>query len=332
MSKIVCDVCGTSYPETATQCPICGCVRPSDVNVVAGDTNITEVEQSGTYTYVKGGRFSKSNVRKRNQGQTLEGESQEEAVEQIRKKPTANSDTGLVVAVCVLLLAIISAVIYITLHFFTGVPAQQPAGNNQNTNVETSTVETTLEENVLVPCTGILVSKTSVTLSNVGDTCKLSVTVEPADTTDTVAFASSDDLVATVSEDGLITAVGTGEATITVLCGEVKAECRVVCDIPQEETEESTNGTEENDADQEQENAGTQTSVLELNRDDFTIPVNGTWKLYNGDIPVDQITWTSDRESVAKIENGVVTGVAKGSTTVHAEYNGTKVDCRVHVR
>ena len=25
MNKIICDVCGTDYPETAAQCPICGC-------------------------------------------------------------------------------------------------------------------------------------------------------------------------------------------------------------------------------------------------------------------------------------------------------------------
>ena len=27
MSKIICDVCGTRYPETAEQCPICGHIR-----------------------------------------------------------------------------------------------------------------------------------------------------------------------------------------------------------------------------------------------------------------------------------------------------------------
>ena len=25
MSKIICDVCGTRYPDSAGQCPICGC-------------------------------------------------------------------------------------------------------------------------------------------------------------------------------------------------------------------------------------------------------------------------------------------------------------------
>ena len=34
MNKVVCDLCGTSYPETATQCPICGCVRPADAVTV----------------------------------------------------------------------------------------------------------------------------------------------------------------------------------------------------------------------------------------------------------------------------------------------------------
>ena len=37
MSKIICDICGTSYPETATQCPICGCVRSGDVQRVTNE-------------------------------------------------------------------------------------------------------------------------------------------------------------------------------------------------------------------------------------------------------------------------------------------------------
>ena len=61
MSKIICDVCGTSYPESANQCPICGCVRSGDAVTVRGDTNNTEVNTTGSYTYVKGGRFSKAN-------------------------------------------------------------------------------------------------------------------------------------------------------------------------------------------------------------------------------------------------------------------------------
>ena len=64
MNKIVCDMCGTSYPETASQCPICGNAK-SENAVTPADS----VSQESGYAYVKGGRFSHSNVRKRNNGQ-----------------------------------------------------------------------------------------------------------------------------------------------------------------------------------------------------------------------------------------------------------------------
>ena len=63
MSKIICEVCGTAYPEASTQCPICGCVRPADANGVPSGPEEKAPER--TYLHVKGGRFSKANVRKR---------------------------------------------------------------------------------------------------------------------------------------------------------------------------------------------------------------------------------------------------------------------------
>ena len=68
MNKIICDICGTSYAESGKQCPICGSVRPGDVQRM---TNEVKRDGNGStgYTHVKGGRFSKSNVKKRNQAQ-----------------------------------------------------------------------------------------------------------------------------------------------------------------------------------------------------------------------------------------------------------------------
>ncbi|MBR4972436.1 MAG: hypothetical protein IKY59_05650, partial [Oscillospiraceae bacterium] len=60
MNKIVCDVCGTSYPESVAQCPICGTAKT--------DANKTTTGGEAGYAYVKGGRFSHANVRKRNAG------------------------------------------------------------------------------------------------------------------------------------------------------------------------------------------------------------------------------------------------------------------------
>ena len=30
MDKVICDICGTSYPATADQCPICGCEKSAE--------------------------------------------------------------------------------------------------------------------------------------------------------------------------------------------------------------------------------------------------------------------------------------------------------------
>lgn len=66
MSKIICDVCGTSYPDTANQCPICGKLKQDNP---ASATDTVNAQDNG-YAYVKGGRFSHANVRKRNGGKT----------------------------------------------------------------------------------------------------------------------------------------------------------------------------------------------------------------------------------------------------------------------
>lgn len=325
MSKIICDVCGTSYQETATQCPICGCVRPSDVVVVNNDVDEHQAQKSGTYTYVKGGRFSKANVKKRNLGMPpvpAEPAAQKEEPEQAKGK----SDKGLIIAVCALLLAIIAVVVYIALHFFApgalGGSGTDPDSTGDTTASTTeNTQSTTSEPTVLeIPCVDIVVSKTVVALDKVGAAHLLNVTTNPGNTTDPVIFTSSDDTVATVSDAGKIEAVGPGQAVITITCGIATAECRVQCDFEAESTDPTEQTEEPTVADAE----------LKLNRDDFTMSKRGeTWKLYDGDIPVKQITWTSDNEKVVTIKDGVVTAVGTGSTKVHAEYNGKKVSCTV---
>lgn len=331
MSKIICDVCGTSYPETATQCPICGCVRPAEVTVVAGNTDVHENADTGSYVYVKGGRFSKSNVRKRNQSQQGVNAEAEDVVSEEPEKSQRNTDLGLVIAVCVLLLAIVSAVIYIALNFFgfAATTQKQPADWENpavSTTADTSIATTQLTEQV-IPCQSILISKTSVELDSVGAACLLNVTVNPSDTTDEVLFSTSDDLVATVSEDGKIVAVGAGEAVITVTCGSATAECKVVCRI------QATQGTEPTETTEQTATTPSTDAQIKLNREDFSLTYKGqTHTLYKGDVPVKQIIWTSDNEKVATFVDGVVTAVGSGTTTVYAEYNGTKVSCIVRCK
>ena len=37
MNKVICDICGTSYPENAEQCPICGYAPGFEVEPLADD-------------------------------------------------------------------------------------------------------------------------------------------------------------------------------------------------------------------------------------------------------------------------------------------------------
>ena len=70
------------------------------------------------------------------------------------------------------------------------------------------------------------------------------------------------------------------------------------------------------------------TLELRLNRMDITFSSKGgTWNLYDGSIPRNQITWTSNNPSVASIADGVVVAVGGGDTVVFAQYGDQKVSC-----
>lgn len=327
MSKIICDVCGTSYPESATQCPICGCVRPADVNTVHIDVDESAARPNGTYTYVKGGRFSKANVKKRNQGKPIANADPVPKAEKIVEEDNKQSNKGFFIAVAVLLVAIVAVAIYIAVRFLApGLP-----DNTATTDTTISNTETTVNENTLakVPCENIVISKPSITFEHAGAAIFLNITTTPVDTTDELIFISGDDSVATVDDEGRVTAAGSGSTTITVVCGSAKAECQIICIFGDEATEPST-PTETTETTEPTTQPVTGDAQIKLNRDDFTLSGKGaTWKLYNGNIPADQITWSSDDEKVATIKDGVVTAVGGGYTTVYAEYQGEKVSCIV---
>lgn len=307
MSKIICDVCGTSYPETANQCPICGCAKS-----VAGDTQGTGV----AYTYVKGGRFSTKNVRKRNQAVQTQMPPQADGEDLQPEKE--GKDKGLVITAITLLLVIIAVVIYIALRFF--VPAvgdTETTGALLDTSYEASTVTTGPVE---IPCEELTLTDGVVELDKIGAAWLLSVTAAPSNTTDEITFSSSDPQIARVTSAGKIVAEAPGQAIITVTCGQIQKECRVVCDFESDETTAAT--TEETTAPADDE--------FKLNREDFTMANKGdTWVLYTGDIPASLITWTVDDEKVVTVVDGKVTAVGPGYTTVRATYNGKEAKCIV---
>lgn len=330
MSKIICDVCGTSYPETATQCPICGCVRPSDVNVVAGDTEEKTAAQSGSYTYVKGGRFSKTNVKRRNRTQHS-NETPVEASNKAQKKQNGSRDTGLVVAICILLMAIVAVVVYIALHFFN--PGQeQPVGGNA---VDTSAItESTVLE---IPCTDIVISKTSVELGSLNAVYLLNVTPSPADTTDVPVFVSSDEAIATVNADGKIVAAAPGEATITITCGTASAECKVVCNFEiaeNTETEETTAETQQQQQEEQEVVEG-----YKISHSDVSLKLNGepqdkSFKIHirDGNGKSAEVTWTAKDPTICEVSGNTITALKAGKTEVSTTFEGETYTCIIRVR
>lgn len=309
MNKIVCNLCGTSYPENAAQCPICGYARSTEAS--------TAETGSSTYTYVKGGRFSKANVKKRNKAVAIVPEN---VVAYDTKGNEKRNGTGLTVVIIVLLLAIVAVLGYIAVRFF--VP-----GNSLFTEPETSQQETyPVIENVQeeppvvepdetepdLSCTAVTLSHTHLDFTEAGENAALTVTVDPADTIDVLVFSSSDPSVATVSDDGIITAAGEGSAVITVSCGSATAECTITCTFPTEEPNDTQ---------------------ITLNRKEITFNTEGqSWLLYDGEISVSDIVWSSDDNRVATIENGKVTAVGNGDTTVTATYNNQTVSCIIHCK
>ena len=47
MSKIICDICGTTYPESADICPICGCSRDAAEELLGEETVSEEIVEEG---------------------------------------------------------------------------------------------------------------------------------------------------------------------------------------------------------------------------------------------------------------------------------------------
>lgn len=333
MSKVICDVCGTTYPETAQQCPICGCAKNTTAQTVAGDGGQTAGETS--YAYVKGGRFSKSNVRKRNKtGKEPERHSAPERSAKTEHQPKEekkdNTNKILAVIVVLLLLAIVAVLIYMGLRVFfpdLGKP-EDPQDNNtiQVTDPIESTGTSTPQE---IPCTALNLSRSTIEFLKAGDGYLLAATVAPADTTDSVAYESSDEDVVTVSEGGMITAVSGGQAVIIVTCGDMTAECQIICSFGEYQPPTET-------APPETTVQIPEGFVLKLNRSEFSLTEKypNPWALYKETMGVkpSDITWTVDDPTVASVdENGVVSAVGRGWTTVRASIGDQTASCKVNV-
>lgn len=340
MNKIICDICGTVFPDSAPICPICG--YPAENSKLAAEEHEAGAAAAAAATRapVKGGRFSHKNTKKRIQASGTE-EHRNRQPERKQEDP-AKPDRGLVITAVVLILANLLVIGYIGWRFWKGRDAyDNPATPVLTDPVATDPVDTEPVE-TSVPCVGITISDASVTLTEAGKAWKLDITRSPEDTTDELVITSSDESVVTVTQDGLVTAVGPGNATITITCGAVIRTCQVSCSFAPEteppvttqpvettEPEETTKPTEETKP--------AQTGLVISHTDVTLFKAGESFRItvkYNGEtLSPAQVSFTSKDDTVATVEaNGQVTGVGGGTTTITVSYNGETAKCVVRCK
>ena len=305
MNQIICDTCGSKYPETDERCPVCSYARQGNEKVVAASA------AEPVAVKVKGGRFSSKNVKKRQKAQRAAQDRQ------------TNPNRPLWIIIALLLAAIVLVTAYIGIRFFRNRDSLQGILPTR----ETTAAPTQTTQPPTVPCVALSLDNAVVALDEVGQTHQLGLKCTPEGTTDDLVFVSSDPAVATVSEDGLVTAVGSGQAIISIACGEVVRECDIICWFQQETTMPTTQPT----------TAPTEAAVLTLDVTDVScFKKNEVFNLYANlgeeSVGRSKITWTSSDPKVAKVEKGQVTAVGKGTATITAEYQGQKAFCMVRCR
>ncbi len=240
MKKVICDICGTTYPDTAQQCPICGYTNESEA-----DRSVQETAAAGRGK-VKGGRFSEANVRRRNlqSGETPSRQSRkhdqpEDAFDE--EERGSESNPVLVSLLVIVIAALLVTTAFIFFRYFLPNNLPEPTEPSEETAQE-STEESSVPT---VPCTSLAITDgvLRVELKQAGDKHLLNVMALPGDTTDELVYTSADESVATVNSEGRVTAVGEGETDILITCGSQSMTCTVICNFETEQTQEPSDPT-----------------------------------------------------------------------------------------
>lgn len=161
-----------------------------------------------------------------------------------------------------------------------------------------------------VPCTGITISKSTLTFTG-SSPQTLSASVTPSNTTDTITWSTNNSSVATVS-GGIVSPGSNGNAIITATCGNYSASCNVTVSIT---TSVACTG-------------------ISLNTTSITFTEENSITLVATPTPsntTDSITWSTSSSAIATVSNGVVTPVSNGSCIIYVVCGNYSAQCNVTV-
>lgn len=353
MSKVICDICGTIYQDTAETCPICGCSRDFSEQ----DVGASGMEEETAAVKTKGGRFSAANLKKKNReifdydavntGEEEEEEDEETAYAEDTRQENPKNNTVLVIILVVVIMLLLAASGFLFLRYF--LPNMLGSGETVSTAPTTAPTETMPKETTepTVPCEGLVLTSGVAELSKKGQFWLLHVKVMPEDTTDTLTFVSGDESIATVTEDGKITAVGEGKTNIYITCGKQQIVCSVLVDyslaVPETtvgetipEMEAAAGGEEETEAPEETTEATTAPPeiTLKLGKSDISLVMGYQFQMpLDCELKPEDIQWSTEHSYIAKVdEKGLITAIGPGVTAVIAKYGDQEVQCIVRVK
>lgn len=348
MSKVICDICGTAYQDTAESCPICGYSQFPDIDLTEEDLLMDEP----LLTRNKGGKFAETNVKRKNkeifdydrvnpsQRDPEDDEDEDEEdydEEEDEEDDQPKSSAGLVIVLVILIMLLLAAVGFVFFKFFlpslTG-SKELEAPTTEAIVTEAPETEATTEPTI--PCTDLVLNEAPRSLSKEGQFYLLNVKVLPEDTTDELKYVSGDENIVTVTDGGRIVAVGEGETTVYITCGKMQINCPVTVKYE----EETLPPTEETVAETGAETEATveETTLpdveLKLKSNDKSIAVGYGFTLeLDCELDPSQVEWSVEHEHIASVdENGFVLAKAKGTTAVIVRYGDQEVQCIIRCK
>lgn len=362
MSKVVCDICGTVYQDTAECCPICGCARDVGAELDTEDLFLDEEVTESAPSRAKGGRFAAANGKRKSREifdfdaenppddedeDADDGEVDEEPYDEDDQEEPPRSNTVLVVLLTIVIVLLIVATGFIFFRYFL------PNMLDREDSVESvptseATLPTTEESTEpAIPCQSLVLTGGMAELNQEGQMWLLHVLVMPEDTTDTLTYTSADESIATVTADGRVTAVSEGETTVYITCGSIQISCPVVVryveetEPPTEETEAPTEGETTAEGEdptgateqtkQTEASQGLKDVTLKLKQTDFRLMVGyGHTLLLDCDLEQEEVEWSSEHPGIATVdEKGFVKAVSTGTTAIIVKYGDQEVQCLV---
>lgn len=163
-----------------------------------------------------------------------------------------------------------------------------------------------------IPCINITLDKSTLSFTT-ADAQTLTATVSPTNTTDNITWSVSPVGIATV-QNGVVTPIKDGSCVITASCGTKSATCNV-----------TITGVKSDKP----------CTSITLNNSTLTFTSTDIQTLVATVIPTDTtdiITWGSDNETIATVNNGVVTPKNNGSCIITATCGSQTDTCAVTVQ